>query len=512
MQGWKQFCRETEGMESNLEELKQKAGAAFDKYHVYPDSICFLNGCCYFISIDNGNKVLVIYGKGGISDGFKGCEIIMGNRKARVCMLTNENCRILQKLFPFTVPINHHGKDITIGLGDRLGFASPGHIRAVRGRNVFPVLAQQSIRELKLTGRTYDDVLCAASWAVFQEGYRDGFGADGDHLKTYEEVKMALDKGYTMITLDCTEQIDNEAAAFSEERVEEEYKKIDWHETERFEREYIKKVFSLDGESSITFTYGQLKKIILVYYKAIRHTIDIYNNVIKSEGRPVDFEMSIDETLTPTTPESHFFVAAELVRGGVRITSLAPRFCGEFQKGIDYIGDIERFKKEFKIHVKIASHFGYKISVHSGSDKFSVFPIVGEETGGRYHLKTAGTNWLEAVKVIINVNPALYRRMHEFALEHLEEAKKYYHISADTAKIPDIKGLSDRELAVLMEKDDSRQLLHITYGLILQAEENNGSYTFRDEIYNTLRTYEDEYCDALVKHIGRHLDALKANI
>jgi hypothetical protein len=90
-------------------------------------------------------------------------------------------------------------------------------------------------------------------------------------------------------------------------------------------------------------TPDEFKRIVLIYLEAIRFAASIYNDIIKNCGRPVDFEMSIDETLTPTTPESHMFVASELISGGVDITSLAPRFCGEFQKGIDYIGDLDRF-------------------------------------------------------------------------------------------------------------------------------------------------------------------------
>lgn len=272
---------------------------------------------------------------------------------------------------------------------------------------VFPVLAQQSIRELNLTGRTYNDVLCAASWAVFQEGYTSGFGADGDHLKTPEEVKMALDNGFTMITLDCSEHIDNKAASYSTSEIDKKYMEIDEIERKRLELIYLGKTLKLKDSTLIVFNNEEFKRIVLIYLKAIKYTIDIYNSVIKSSGKNIDFEMSIDETLTSTTPESHYFVASELIAGGVEITSLAPRFCGEFQKGIDYIGDIEQFKNEFKMHVKIAENFGYKISVHSGSDKFAVFPIIGKIANGEYHLKTAGTNWLEAVRVIANKNPLL---------------------------------------------------------------------------------------------------------
>jgi tagaturonate epimerase len=510
MQGWKKFCEKLEAGGERLDEIKEMARAGFDKYFVYAGSICYINGFFYFISVDNGNKVLVIYGKGSLPNGFKGCEIVIGDNKARICPMTNENCRALHEAFPFTLPVNHKGKAITIGLGDRLGLASAGHIRLIKDADVFPVLAQQSIRELNLTGRTYEDVLCDVSWAVFQEGYQKGFGADGDHLKTPDEVKMALGYGFTMITLDCSEHIDNNAASYSNEKIEEEYKRIDRSEIGRIENEYAGKKFSLDDGCMIEFTPNELKRIVLVYYKAIRYTIDIYNSIIKTAGRDIDFEMSIDETITSTTPESHYFVASELIKGGVEITSLAPRFCGEFQKGIDYRGDVEQFKKEFSIHVKIAEHFGYKISVHSGSDKFSVFPIIGQETGGKYHLKTAGTNWLEAVRVITKVNPSLYRSMHEFALLNIGKAKKYYHISADMSKIPDIKSLEDIELPDLMEQDDARQLIHITYGLILQDVKADGSYTFRNEIYDTLVKHENDYYATLEKHIGRHFKSLKA--
>ncbi len=98
-----------------------------------------------------------------------------------------------------------------MGVGDRLGIAGPGHIRVFQEYDVYPVFAQQSIRELNLTQRTYKDVLDSTTFSVFREGYTKGFGADGDHLKKPEEVKMALDLGFTMITLDCSEHMHNEA-------------------------------------------------------------------------------------------------------------------------------------------------------------------------------------------------------------------------------------------------------------------------------------------------------------
>jgi len=123
-------------------------------------------------------------------------------------------------------------------------------------------------------------------------------------------------------------------------------------------------------------------------------------------------------------------------------------------------------------------------------------------------LKTAGTNWLEAVRLIAAKNPALYRKMHEFAVAHLAEAKKYYHIKAEADQVPDITKMSDVELPGLMNLDDSRQVLHVTYGLLLLAENSDGTPLFRDAIYQTLNQYEAEYYQGLEKHIGKHLELL----
>jgi hypothetical protein len=202
-------------------------------------------------------------------------------------------------------------------------------------------------------------------------------------------------------------------------------------------------------------------------------------------------------------------VARELIDAGVSFATLAPRFCGEFQKGIDYIGDLAQFEKEIKIHAVIARHFKYKLSIHSGSDKFSVFPSIGKETKGVFHVKTAGTNWLEAVRVVALTDPALYREIHKYAIAAFDEARKYYHVTTDLKKIPDIDKLKDSELPELFNLNDSRQLIHITYGLILNKKNDDGSYAFKDRLYRLWRKNEEAYSQALFKHIGRHLELLK---
>lgn len=418
----------------------------------------------------------------------------------KLCPLSVENAQALQALFPFTRPRSHAGHAFTMGLGDRLGLATPGHVRAIAGQDVYPVLAQQSIRELTLTNRTFADVIAAAAFGVFQEGYRDGYGADGDHLKTKEEIKYALESGCTMITLDCSEHIDIHAAALSDAQVEAAYAALPADVRAHYEAEYLGRALPIVGE----LTAAQLHRIVLVFYRAVRHAESCYRYIDEIRTADVDFELSIDETRTITTPAEHFIVAQELARQGVKPVSVAPHFSGEFEKGVEYQGDLNAFYRDFVAHQQIADHFGYKLSVHSGSDKFSVFSTVGRVTGGRVHVKTAGTNWLEAMRVVAAHDPALYRRAHKFAIERRSEAEKYYHVSTNPQDIPNIELQSDAYLPEYLDLPASRQTLHIAYGLLLNEK------WFADAFFPFMAAHEEEYYAGLVRHIGRHLRYLAA--
>lgn len=408
--------------------------------------------------------------------------------------LDHANTALLRRLFPFCAPKPVLTNVRTVGVGDRLGIATPGHLRVFEKYDAVPVLAQQSIRELTLTNRTFGDVLDCATRAVFREDFQRGYGADGDHLKTDAEVEYALGEGYTMLTLDCSEHIRSDVLSMTDGQVAAEYRA-----DAGLESIYLGKTFSVEGQD-VTFGADEFKRTCLIYCKAIDHAVAIYRKHV--EGRPVDFEVSIDETMTPTTPVQHYFVANELTRRGVKIATVAPRFCGEFQKGIDYIGDASAFDAEMDVHAAIARHFGHKVSVHSGSDKFSIFPSVGARTHQRYHVKTAGTNWLEAMKLVAEHAPELYREVHAYALTAFDEATKYYHVTTNLANIPSLDTLSDAQLPALFENNDARQLIHITYGLIL----NHGDFHAR--LYAFWRAHADEYAAALEKHIGRHLETL----
>jgi hypothetical protein len=409
---------------------------------------------------------------------------------------------VLNQHLIYTLPSAFGRHTATFGVGDRLGLASPGHIRSFKNSNAKPILAQQSKRELDLTGRTYEQVLDDVCFAVFQEGYLGGFGADGDHLKKAEDIRDALDCGYTMITLDCSERIGRGIENLNAAGLTEIYEKLPAEYRSRIEDSYLSKGFPI-GENNYFFTKEELMRCALIYGSAIDFVKEIYFRYFKEAVRPVDFELSIDETESITTAQGHLFVSMELEYNGVEVTSLAPRFIGEFQKGIDYIGDRDEFEVQLKQHAAIAKHFGYKLSIHSGSDKFSVFPIIGKYTEGILHLKTSGTTWLEAIGTIAEKNPGLYRKIHEKALEHFEESKVHYYVSGDPSKVDDPFVRKDETLADYLRDDNSRQLLHITYGFVL------GDPELKKELYETLKENEDHYYGRLMSHIGRHIRVWK---
>jgi len=471
--------------------------AGFDVYEKSINKINSARPVEVFMAKGSGKQgdFLVVNFGNGENPGFKGEKTAEGVIKAP---LSHENADVMRKLFPFTSPSRVLGKERSFGLGDRLGIATPGHIKIFEKYDAYPVFAQQSIRELNLTNRRYEDVLDAASFAVFREGFKKEWGADGDHLKTAEDIQYALSLGFTMITLDCSEHIRNDINAANAPALPQNI--ID---------KYIGKQFDIGEGTVLNFTEEDLRVINGIYGKAVAFAADMYRRFLKSGKYNADFEISIDETSTPTTPLQHYFVARELIDAGVSFATMAPRFCGEFQKGVDYSGDLEQFNKEIKVHAIIARHFKYKLSIHSGSDKFSVFPAIGKETRHIFHVKTAGTNWLEAMRVVAQADPGLYREIHKYALSVFSEAKKYYHVTTDLGKIPDVDSLANGDLPKLFENNDSRQLIHITYGLIL-SRKNPGSetFTFRDKLYDLWQKHEELYNQLLFRHIGKHLDLL----
>lgn len=481
-----------------------------DKYIFYPSSIKAEKDNYFFMAKDNKEKYLIIEALSNLANKFEGGilqEKIINREKLIIkkCYLNHHNISLLRETFPFLNP-SFCGLQSSFGTGDRLGIATPAHLQAFQGKDIFPILAQQSVREMARTERNWQKVLDDAIWGCFEAGYEGPFGADADHVKNIKELKEAVDCGFTMFTIDPSDFIRNDIEKLNKQELDQLYNQIP--NGKEIKKLYLSKSYKVNGKELI-FDEKSLKEITLTYSEAIDHVVKCYEFLKDYKKSNFDLEISVDETPTVTSPLAHLFVVLEFKRRGVNFQNLALHFLGDWQKGIEYIGNIEEFAKEFSLHAALSKSIGgYKLSLHTGSDKFSAYPIFSLETDGLCHIKTAGTSWLEEAKVVAMADPALYREIHRFALKNFEKDRASYNLTTDLSRIPDLEKISDNELVSLFKQNDSRQLIHITYGSILSAKDDNGKYIFKDRIYKILFEYEEDHYRELSNHIRRHLELL----
>ena len=422
----------------------------------------------------------------------------------------HDNAVALRKLLPWSRP-KCLGLATSAGLGDRLGLATPGHIRAARSAGIAPVLAQQSIREMTRTARTPEQVMDCATYGAIQEGFTDGFGSDADHLQKPEDITATVAAGFTQFTIDPGAHVDNAADTMDAGDLAEKLAALDYETLATSPADmraaYAGKAFALADGGAVSMDESAFARAAAKYGRAVAHTVKMYRHLQQEATGPFELEVSVDETDSPTTPAEHYFFANELKRLGVRWVAMAPRFIGRFEKGVDYIGDIDAFAASFAEHVAVMRTLGpYKMSIHSGSDKFSIYPVIAELAGGLVHLKTAGTSYLEAVRTVASIDPGLFREIYDFARKHYDDDKKTYHVSADMSKVPPASDLSDDELAGRIDDFHTRQALHCTFGSVLTAD---GGTRFRDRLYAALGADEESHYAHLAAHIGKHLAPFK---
>ena len=481
---------------------------------VHGSSVTHHEGALYFLAdMGDGQRQLAVGAPAGSPqlEHFVGDPWVLDGFTLLLCPLSEQNAAALRSKFAWLRP-TVQGLRTGVGLGDRLGLATPGHLRAVReaGGHLVPFPAQQSIREMKRTGRTPQQVMDDAMWGVFAEGWRTGFGADADHLKTPEDIDRCLAAGYTFYTFDPGEYVDSVADNLTPDALLARLEELPWEELEdssaALAARYPATPISCE-EYVIRFEELAFVRAAVKYGRAIAHVAKLYRHLAQAgAGRDWEVEVSVDETETPTTHAEHIYIATELRRLGVRWVSLAPRYIGQFEKGVDYIGDVGAFEADIAVHAAIARTQGpYKLSLHSGSDKFSIYEAAARQTCGQVHLKTAGTSYLEALRTIAVLEPDLLRSIYIKAREHYEVDRASYHVSARLERAPDPASLSDEELPTLLEQFDAREILHVTFGTILRAQGPDGQWLFYDRIMKILRTHPESYAANLQTHFLRHL-------
>ena len=331
---------------------------------IYPNSIRRTGETILFMGRQGSDKSLWVFPGGDHRENnpFAGTPVAADGAAAVGalwrCPLSHGNAVKLRELLPFTKPVLL-GIDNALGLGDRLGLAGPGHLRAMIGSAFRPMLAQQSIRELERTERTPEEVLDAATWAVLQEGYTGGFGADADHLKTTAHLDLMARAGYTMFTIDPGEYVLSVAEGLSVSELREMAGGVPWESMDtsldEIMRRYSGKRVSLTARTNFSPGEQEVLQALVKYGGVIGHCASMIRYFHQTyPGREAEFELSVDETDSPTTPFQHFLIVSELARLGIELVSLAPRFVGDFEKGIDYKGDIALFKADIAQHMDIA--------------------------------------------------------------------------------------------------------------------------------------------------------------
>ena len=287
----------------------------------------------------------------------------------------------------------------TLGMGDRFAHQGRAQLQAVcqgraAGLAVHPVW-NKSNREHTIIHSEPDDVRAEADAATRALDWSGAYYVDADHigLKTVDRFVAASDF-YTLDVADFTG------------------KPADADSTDRFVASMSRYTggLSIPGIGApLALDEGALRKAAGKFLLAILEAGRIYRHIEEKKGKG-NFvtEVSIDETDTPQTPVELFLILAMIAREGIPAQTVAPKFTGRFNKGVDYVGDLAQFEKEFDEDLAVIAYavkeFGLpetlKLSVHSGSDKFSIYPIINrlvKKHGCGLHVKTAGTTWLEEV-------------------------------------------------------------------------------------------------------------------
>jgi hypothetical protein len=409
------------------------------------------------------------------------------------------------------------GLQPSFGFGDRLGLATPGHILACKRGRLVPIFAQQSIREMTRTQRTPDEVMSAAQIALQAQDWNSAWGADADHLKTRDDVFLMANAGFTFFTIDPSEYVDNRADEYSQDVLETAVQDAlqfgAWESDAQLQSLYLNTSFEVGDGLTLRFGRESLLRAVAKYGKAVQYAQQMAAWIAEANTeRDYEIEISVDETYTPTTPLEHLSIGLELQRRGVKVVSLAPRFVGEFEKGIDYKGDVATFESTLEQHVAIARHCGpYKISVHSGSDKFAIYPSIGRICGDLLHVKTAGTSYLEALRVAARQSPQLFLEILTYSRERFDEDRVSYHISAELSRLKNPLQLEQHEREQqFLDGNDGRQMLHVTFGSVLTKGHTSKGQSFKDALLQTLHDNSDLHDQFLAEHLGRHIQLLSA--
>jgi hypothetical protein len=374
----------------------------------------------------------------------------------------------------------------SFGVGDRFAHQAKAQLRACmlaaeQGVEVSPVW-NKSYREHTTVGSQPDSVRVAADAAVKELGWTRPYHVDADHIRL--ETVDGFIASSDFYTIDVADAIGRPATAESVKAFADRHPKL------------VGSIKIPGIEEPFQTTRAEIDRIAAKYLLAVQEAGRIYRHIVakKGEGKFIT-EVSMDETDSPQTPPELLVILAAIADEKIPIQTIAPKFTGRFNKGVDYVGDLVQFEKEFNEDLAVlayaAREFGLpknlKLSVHSGSDKFSIYAPIRRglvRFGAGLHVKTAGTNWLEEVIGLAESGGEgfdMAKEIYVHALEKCEALCAPYAtvIDIDPAKLPspeEVGRWNSKQFVAALRHDPSspafnahlRQLIHVGYKIAAQ--------------------------------------------
>jgi tagaturonate epimerase len=403
----------------------------------------------------------------------------------------------------------------SLGIGDRFAHEGIAQLRAVQkaeesGLNITPVW-NKSNREHIITGTSPADTRLAADAAVKALKWKTQYLVDADHINL-SNVDKFIDSS-DFITIDVADYIGKQA----------DKKAIDYFVDRNIK--FIGKLSIQGINKPLEVTKHDLKNIASKYLLAISEAGKIYRHIESKKGaNNFVTEVSMDEIDTPQTPKEFLFILFLLAEQNIPLQTIAPRFTGQFNKGVDYVGDVSKFASEFEEFLMIINYavqeFGLpdnlKLSLHSGSDKFLIYPVIKnllKKHNKGIHIKTAGTTWLEemiglalASDETLNLAKSIYCE----SLSRINELCLPYEtvINIDRKKLPsadEVKKWNSEKFANTLRHITNhpdynphfRQLIHVGYKVAAE---------YGKEFTSCLQNYSDIIGEQVTENLfNRHI-------
>jgi hypothetical protein len=369
----------------------------------------------------------------------------------------------------------------SFGVGDRFAHQAKAQLRActlaaAQGVDVIPVW-NKSYREHAIVGSEPPSVRVAAEAAVRELDWTKPFHVDADHIRL--DIVDPFIETSDFYTLDVADAIGQAAGASAVQAFVDHHPEL----VGRLEIPGIEKPFET--------TRAEIERIAAKYLNAVEEAGRLYQHIVsrKGEGKFIT-EVSMDETDSPQTPPELLVILVAIADKKIPAQTVAPKFTGRFNKGVDYVGDIKQFEKEFNEDLAVIAYAvsrydlpeNLKLSVHSGSDKFSIYEPIRQallRTGAGIHVKTAGTNWLEEVIGLAESGGEglrLAKEIYGKALDDMDALCAPYAtvIDIDRRRLPfkeEVQGWTSEQFVSALRHNPRcrqynphlRQLLHVGY-------------------------------------------------